>query len=134
MDLDEYTQLLESPSLVEETQVQDLQALLQRAPYCASARLLLLKALFESNDPRFADIMDECMLMTPPEVSVYFLLQPKKTKAATKKRNDKPTDAHGEHSISYFEMVERMQQVANKTGLTFEELTKRYLETRQYTK
>lgn len=130
MDLEEYIQLLESPTSVDASQVDDLRAMLSYAPYCASARLLLLKALYDAGDPAYQDEMERAMLALPPQTSVYFLLNPRKIKRsqqAYKRYSDGATQ-------TYFEMLEKMHEVADQSGVSFEEITRRYIESRQYTK
>lgn len=154
MDLDEYTQLLEAPLSVDADAIQPLRDLLSYAPYCVSARLLLLKALYDNGQrPEAIRTMPRAILSAPQEVSVYFLLNPKKIKrssalykvakeaevaeeaTATTKASRKAQDKFvGEREMSYFELIDRMHQVAEKTGISFEELAKRYLEARQFTR
>lgn len=128
MTLEEYTQLLESPNTIDAEAIQPLQDLLHYAPYCVSARLLLLKALYD-NDQRdeAAKAMQRTILSAPQEVSVYFLLNPKRIKRRleTKKRV-------GQKDMTYFELIDKLQDVSKKTGVSFEELAQRYLEARQY--
>lgn len=129
MSLEEYISLLESPASVDPSQIDDLRALLQYAPYCASARLLLLKALYDSGSSDYQAELERAMLAVPPQTSVYFLLNPKKVK-----RSKRAFRGSGGAAQSYFEMIEHMQSVAQQSGLTFEEITRRYIETSQYTK
>lgn len=129
MTLDEYLQLLESPAIADASNVQSLRDMLHYAPYCASAQLLLLKALYSSGNKDYTKELERSILAAPPESSVYFLLNPKKVVRKTiQKRPTLTSDP------TYFELVERMQDVAKRTGVSFEELAKRYLEARQYTK
>lgn len=128
MNLEEYTALLESPLSVEKEDLPALQNLLKYAPYCVSARLLLLKGLFEHDQQVEANRqLQRAILAAPPEVSVYFLLNPKKIKRPKTANTPK-----GEIMLSYFELIDRMQEVSQKTGVSFEELAQRYLEARQY--
>lgn len=126
MTLDDFTALLEAPTSVDAGQISALRNMLRYAPYCAPARLLLIKALYDADDPTYADEMEKGILVAPPEVSVYFLLNPKKIKR-------KPQPIKKPEAPSYFDMLEHMQRVAQQSGLPFEELTRRYMEIRQYT-
>lgn len=135
MTLDEYTQLLEAPLSVEADQIQPLQDLLAYAPYCVSAQLLLLKALYDSGQKKAATAcMPRAILAAPQEVSVYFLLNPKKVRAKVESKRAVTQRVVGEKEMSYFELIDRMQKVAQKNGITFEELAKRHLEARQYSR
>lgn len=129
MNLEEYISLLESPASVDASHIEDLRALLRYAPYCASARLLLLKALYDSGSSDYQSELERAMLAVPPQTSVYFLLNPKKVK-----RSKRSYRGAGSAAQSYFEMIEHMQSVAEQSGLSFEEITKRYIETREYTR
>lgn len=128
MTLEEYIQLLESPSEVDTTHIEALQDLLRYAPYCASAQLLLLKAIYSSGDRKYMKQLERSMLVAPPESSVYFLLNPKKVvrKPTKNRRQSFSSDP------TYFELLEHMQDVAKRKGLTFEELAQRYLDARKY--
>lgn len=138
MTLDDYITLLESPQSVEEEDLQPLRDLLGYAPYCVSARLLLLKGLYDNGHRKEASQqMQRAILSAPQEVSVYFLLNPKKIKRHEEMKRSVTTSANkvkGEHDLTYFELIDRMQAVAKKTGITFEELAKRYLDARQYSR
>lgn len=129
MTLEDYTQLLESPTMVDASHIEPLRDLLRYAPYCASARLLLLKALYDAGDPSYTDEMERTMLAVPPQTSLYFLLHPKKVKRSAAARRPK-----SEATLSYFDMLQKMQQVADNAGLSFDEIAKRYIATREYIK
>ena len=132
MTLDEYTQLLESPTSVDSSHVGALRDLLRYAPYCASARLLLLKALYDNaeDNATYQQELERAMLAVPPQTSVYLLLNPRKIKRSQRAYKRYSDGA----SQSYFEMIEKMQEVAAQNGLSFEEITSRYIATREYTK
>ena len=145
MLLEDYIQLLEYPMSADEEAIEPLRAMLSYAPYCASAQLLLLRALYNGGYKREAtQQLQKALLYAPPEVSVYFLLKEqghtKTTGTAQKQAQDssaktqKATQEQGQHSLSYFEMIEKMTATAKRTGISFEELTKRYIETRKYVK
>lgn len=129
MNLEEYISLLESPASVDASHINDLRALLNYAPYCASARLLLLKALYDSGSSDYQAELERAMLAVPPQTSVYFLLNPKKVKRSSTVRRPK-----SEASISYFDMLQKMQEVADTAGLSFDEIVQRYISTREYVK
>jgi len=129
MDLEEYIQLLESPTSVDMSMVDDLRAMLTYAPFCASARMLILKALYDAGDPAFNREIDRAVLATPPQSSVYFLLNPRKIK-----RTPKPAEKKPDGQPTYFEMLDKMHEVAEKTGLSFEEITRRYIESNRLLK
>lgn len=131
MDLEEYTQLLESPTSVDASQAEALRDLLKYAPYCASARLLLLKAQYDEQKeghPVSARDFDRAMLAVPPQTSIYLFLHPRKIK-----RSQRAYKRYGEsHTQSYFDMIEKMQEVAEQNGLSFDEIRKRYISLREY--
>ena len=131
MDLEEYTQLLESPTSVDASQAGALRDLLQYAPYCASARLLLLKAQYDEHQdgkPVSAHDFDRAMLAVPPQTLLYLYLHPRKIN-----RSQRAYKRFGEGSTqSYFDMIEKMQEVADQNGLTFDEIRKRYMLIREY--
>lgn len=131
MDLEEYTQLLEAPTSVDASQAGALRDLLQYAPYCASARLLLLKAQYDEQkdgNPINAQDFDRAMLAIPPQTSIYLFLHPRKIK-----RSQRAYKRYGEsHTQSYFDMIEKMKEVAEQKGLSFDEIRKRYISLREY--
>ena len=101
------------------------------APYCASARLLLLKAQYDeqkAGNPLSAQDFDRAMLAVPPQTSIYLFLHPRKIR-----RSQRAYKRYGEsHTQSYFDMIEKMQEVAEQNGLSFEEIRKRYISLREY--
>ena len=131
MALEEYTQLLEAPTSVDASQADALRDLLQYAPYCASARLLLLKAQYDEQkdgNPLSAQDFDRAMLAVPPQTSIYLFLHPRKIR-----RSQRAYKRYGEsHTQSYFDMIEKMQEVAEQNGLSFDEIRKRYISLREY--
>lgn len=128
--LDDYIQLLEEPMQVDEEAIDALRSMLGYAPYCASARLLLLRALYKSGKRgEMNRQLKRALLSAPPEVSVYFLLRETKSLKDLKPKDDKPK---GEKSLSYFEFIDRMTATAKKTGLGFDELARRYMQMRDY--
>ena len=140
MLLEDYIQLLEDPMSADEEAIAPLRAMLSYAPYCASAQLLLLRALYSAGQRKETNIqLQKALLYAPPEVSVYFLLR-EQSRPNTAKRNDrKQTSVKSgdsiqdrQHSLSYFEMIEKMTATAKRTGISMEELTKRLIETRKY--
>lgn len=128
MTLEEYIQLLESPASVEASHIEALEDMLRYAPYCASAQLLLLKAIYSAGDRRYTKHMERGILVAPPESSVYFLLNPKKII----RKNNKSRRQTFSSDPTYFELLEHMQDVAKRKGLSFEELAQRYLDARKY--
>lgn len=150
MLLEDYIQLLEDPMSADEEAIEPLHDMLSYAPFCASAQLLLLRALYaEGQKKNIATQLQKALLYAPQDVSVYFLLRDNSRNTAgynsTQDERQRATDEgqetkretrnnKGEHSLSYFDMLEKLTATAKRTGLSFEELTKRYIETRKYTK
>lgn len=124
MNLDEYISLLESPLSTDAEAIDSLQSLLHYAPYCASARLLLLKAYFSSNDLRYPDEIERALLHASAQQSVYFLLHPRKHKTRNGRKSNKGKDNN------YFEMVQHMEELSQRTGTSFQELARRFKEAR----
>ncbi len=136
--LEDYIQLLESPMSVDVEWVESLQSMLEYAPYCASARLLLLRALFlNRNKEEWTNELQRSLLYAPLDVSVYFLLRSamadigiKGNEQRDKVQSIKSNDDN--KTMSYFDLLDKMALTAKKTGISFEELTKRYIETSKY--
>ena len=119
MTLDDYISLLESPETVDTQDIADLRALLGYAPYCASARMLLLKALHKSHDTAFAACLPQSALYAGDRRELYFLLHPKQViRNASMAGND------------YFSLVERLEQMSRTTGESFEGLARRFRQAR----
>lgn len=123
MTLEDYISLLESPLSVDTPDIQDLRALLGYAPYCASARLLLLKALSKAHDISYPNEVERTLLYADSNQSVYQLIYPRDARTAT-------TETSRHSDGNYFDMVEHMEEVAQRTGTTFAELARRFKEAR----
>ena len=133
LTLDDYIQLLEDPTSIDESAIQPLRDMLTYAPYCSSARLMLLRALFSNGRRReCAAELQRTVLYAPMDVSVYFLLREPVSKVAVTTSRDVQRESR-EHSLSYFDMLDKIAATAKRTGLSFEELTQRYISTRKYT-
>lgn len=111
MTLEDYLILLESPETVDASQIADLEALLQYAPYCASAQILLLKALHKTHDTDFSHRLPLGILHAPSNKDVYFLLHPKTIMRQVRAGGD-----------DYFSLVSRLESMSRQTGESFEQL------------
>ena len=120
MTKEDYIDLLQSPDSVAAEDIEALQALLGYAPYCTSARMLLLKALHRTRDVSFqAELPKTVMFARNPE-QVYYLLYPEKvTRKAMQNQGD------------YFAFVNKMQQEADKQGASFSELAEKFKKARE---
>lgn len=124
MTLEDYISLLESPLSVDAADIADLRALLSYAPYCASARLLLLKAMSRANDLNYPNEVERTLLYAENNQAVYRLLHPRIRKAIETASKERAQDGN------YFEMVAHMEDVAQRTGTSFAELARRFREAR----
>ncbi len=120
MTKEDYIELLQSPNSVMGEDIEALRSLLSYAPYCASAKMLLLKALHRTNDVTWqAELPQTVMYARCPE-DVYYLLYPEKV-------TRKALQASGD----YFSFVSKMQQEAEKQGTSFSELVEKFKKARE---
>ena len=118
MELQEYIQLLQSPENVSRENVADFDALLSYAPYCQTARLLKLKALYQSNDIRYEFVLQQSLLFAPAR-RIYFLLHPRPVEVAK-----------AETSANYFDWLATMERVSEQKGVTLQQLAEQLKEAR----
>lgn len=118
MTLEDYLNLLQSPTEVAAEDIADLQAMLSYAPYCASARILLLKAIHQSHDTNFSASLAKTVLFAHNSEEVYFLLYPKAIVRQLHTGDD------------YFTLMDRLQEMSQQTGESFESLAKKLQEAR----
>lgn len=111
MTLEDYLILLESPETVDTSHIADLNALLQYAPYCSSAHILLLKALYKTHDTNFSARLSLTLLHAHNSREVYFLLHPR---AVVRQVHTTGND--------WFSLVTRFESMSRKTGESFEQL------------
>lgn len=112
MNLEEYIYLLENPETVDETHIGDLKAMLQYAPYCAPTRLLLLKALYKTNDISYgAELPKTAMYASSPR-ALYFLLNGQERKAIRRTNNNG----------DYFAMMDTLEKTGRSTNQSLQEL------------
>lgn len=123
MTLEDYISLLESPLSADAADIADLRALLGYAPYCASARLLLLKAMSKANDLNYPNEVERTLLYAESNQAVYHLLHPR-IRPTAEPPKERAKDGN------YFEMVAHMEDVAQRTGTSFAELARRFREAR----
>lgn len=119
MTIEEYLLLLESPETVDESAIEDLQSLLQYAPYCSSARMLLLKAYHRSHDTNYATQLPRTALYAQSNEQLYFLLHPKKIIRQMNASSD-----------DYFSFIQQLQEKAERTGMSFQELALKFQQAR----
>ncbi len=120
MLLEDYISLLESPDSVSADDIADLQALISYAPYCQSANLLLLKALYKAHDTSYEAFLPKAVCYATSPREAWRLLHPKEiTRKATMAQGD------------YFAFVNQLETIAEQTGQTFLELAKRFQESRR---
>ncbi len=120
MLLEDYISLLESPDSVSADDIADLQALVSYAPYCQSANLLLLKALYKAHDTSYEAFLPKAVCYATSPREAWRLLHPKEiTRKATMAQGD------------YFAFVNQLETIAEQTGQTFLELAKRFQESRR---
>lgn len=111
MTLEDYLILLESPETADASHIPDLEAMLQYAPYCSSAQILLLKALHRSHDTNFAARLPLAVLHAHSNQEVYFLLHPKTILRQARATGD-----------DWFSLVARLETMSRQTGESFEQL------------
>lgn len=119
MTIEDYLLLLESPETVDESAIDDLKAMLQYAPYCSSAQILLLKAMHRSHDTNYATQLPRATLYAHSNEQLYFLLHPKEI---IRQANS----AYGD----YFSFIRQLQAKADETGQSFHDLALKFQEAR----
>ncbi len=119
MTLEEYLSLLESPETVDEGAIDDLQALLRYAPYCSSARILLLKAFHRSHNTNYNAELPKTVLYAHSNEQLYFLLHPKEVIRQV-----------GGTGSDYFSFIEQLQAKAEQTGESFHDLALKFQQAR----
>ncbi len=119
MTIEEYLGLLESPEMVDESAIDDLRALLGYAPYCSSARILLLKALYRSHNTNYSAELPKTVLYAHSNEQLYFLLHPKEVIRQA-----------GSYSNDYFSFIEQLEAKAAQTGESFESLALKFQQAR----
>lgn len=120
MTKEDYIELLQSPDSVMGEDIEALRALLTYAPYSASARMLLLKALHRTNDIMWKTELPKTMMYARRPEDVYYILYPEKvTRKALQSSGD------------YFTFVSKMQQEADRQGTSFSELAEKFKKARQ---
>lgn len=119
MTLEDYITLLESPETVDSSDIADLRALLCYAPYCASARMLLLKALHKTHDTDYTAQLPCCAAYARDNRELYFLLHPKRIV-----RNSRTA------GNDYFGLMAQLESMSRATGESFSELARRFKEAR----
>ena len=120
MTKEDYIELLQSPDSVMGEDIEALRALLTYAPYSASARILLLKALHRTNDIMWKTELPKTVMYARRPEDVYYILSPEKvTRKALQSSGD------------YFTFVSKMQQEADRQGTSFSELAEKFKKARQ---
>jgi|GEM_PF-2720342 len=120
MTKEDYIELLQSPDSVMGEDIEALRALLTYAPYSASARMLLLKALHRTNDIMWKTELPKTVMYARRPENVYYILYPEKvTRKALQSSGD------------YFTFVSKMQQEADRQGTSFSELAEKFKKARQ---
>ncbi|MBR1785687.1 MAG: hypothetical protein IJ756_00780 [Paludibacteraceae bacterium] len=120
MTKEDYIELLQSPDSVMGEDIEALRALLTYAPYSASARILLLKALHRTNDIMWKTELPKTVMYARRPEDVYYILYPEKvTRKALQSSGD------------YFTFVSKMQQEADRQGTSFSELAEKFKKARQ---
>ena len=120
MTKEDYIDLLQSPDSVMGEDIEALRALLTYAPYSASARMLLLKALHRTNDIMWKTELPKTVMYARRPEDVYYILSPEKvTRKALQSSGD------------YFAFVSKMQQEADRQGTSFSELAEKFKKARQ---
>ncbi len=119
MTIEEYLSLLESPETVDESAIDDLRALLGYAPYCSSARMLLLKALHRSHNTNYSAELPKTVLYAHSNEQLYFLLHPKEVIRQV-----------NSYSNDYFSFIEQLEAKAAQTGESFHSLALKFQEAR----
>lgn len=120
MTKEDYIELLQSPDSVMGEDIEALRALLTYAPYSASARMLLLKALHRTNDIMWKTELPKTVMYARRPEDVYYILYPEKvTRKALQSSGD------------YFTFVSKMQQEADRQGTSFSELAEKFKKARQ---
>lgn len=71
------TEYIRKPDTLDAHAIAALRNLLQRSPYCHSARILLLHALYRMHDPAFDEELRRSALLVPNRQSIFRLIEEK---------------------------------------------------------
>lgn len=116
---EEFIELLECPDSVDEDMIQSLRQMLNYAPYCAPARLLLLKALYNSRNCLFSTLLPMTLLYVDNQDELLNLLKPSSLQHNCYYDDD------------YFSLIRQLEDMSRRTGESFEELARKFQEARR---
>lgn len=116
---EEFIDLLESPDSVDEEMIQPLRQMLNYAPYCSAARLLLLKALYNSRNCLFSTLLPMTLMYVDNQEDVLNLLKPVMPQV------------NCDYGDDYFSLIRQLEDMSKRTGESFEELARKFQEARK---
>ena len=118
MTIDEYISLLRQPSLAGARHVQDLERMVHDMPYCSTAHILLLCALYHAGDVRFGTQLSRSVVYAPSARILYNALNSTSSSSAS---NNTTHISSG----NYFDMMNRLEEISKSEDVTLQDLVRR---------
>ncbi len=120
MSIDDYIHLLSHPETLQKTNIEDLKTILANNPYCTTTRMMLLKAMHNSQSIHYTrEIPHTVVYAHSPRALYTYIHHQDQPKERTNTRGD------------YFDMMHTIEGISNKSGETLQELAAKLKQARQ---
>lgn len=119
MTYEQYIQLMNAPQEASLQHVLELDFMVNELPYFGTARLLRLKALFQTQDIRFGVELPRTTVYASSAPALYQYINPPETQ---------PEVRNTTHGSSYFDMMDRLQEMSDHSQQSLQELTQKLLD------
>ncbi len=120
MNLEQYIELVKNPSMVGAEHILELREILDTMPYCATTRMLLLKAMHQCGDVNYESTLARTVVYAPsPRALYYYILLKQKPQRRAQGGGD------------YFEMMDTLEKVGEETNQSLQELAAKLKQARK---
>lgn len=123
MSIDDLMYLLQNPQELTDAHTTELREALEYAPYCASLRILYLRALYLANNLHYPHECKKTVLFAESPAALASVVLTEKTEKKTTKREER-------HTGSYFDWVDQIEK-GESTVTSLTELAARLRKARE---